>query len=89
MNGRAKVILYSKPGCHLCEEMKAEIVRANCVDLYQIEEINIESEDALFERYRHEIPVLTINGVEAFRHRLTSEEFRDYLSGLVRIHSKD
>src|SRR5205807_1867632 len=40
---KAQVILYSKPGCDLCEEMKAEIAKADCPDLYDFEEINIET----------------------------------------------
>lgn len=83
-----KVILYSKPGCHLCEEMKAEMAKANCADLYQMEEINIETDERLFTRYQNDIPVLTINGAEVFRHRLSAEEFRDYIAQLE-IHSRD
>ena len=76
METKARVVLYSKPGCHLCEEMKAEMNNARCADLYSLEEINIESDIELLARYRFEIPVLMINGVEAFRHRLLAEEFR-------------
>jgi hypothetical protein len=53
---KAQVTLYSKPGCHLCEEMKSEIARANCSDLYDLQEVNIESDAGLFARYRFDIP---------------------------------
>ena len=76
---KAQVTLYSKPGCHLCEEMKAEISKANCAGLYELQEINIESDAELFARYRNDIPVLSINGVDAFKHRLSSANFQDYL----------
>ena len=82
MQERAQLILYSKPGCHLCEEMKAEMSKANCAGLYELQEINIESDAELFARYRNDIPVLSINGVEAFKHRLSSADFRDYLNQL-------
>jgi glutaredoxin len=82
MRDKAHVILYSKPGCHLCEVMKAEIAKANCADLYRLEEINIESDPALLARYRNEIPVLVIDGSEVFKHRLSAEAFRDYLTHL-------
>ena len=82
MKERAHVILYSKPGCHLCDEMKAEIAKANCAGLYELHEINIESDAELFARYRNDIPVLSINGAEAFKHRLTSADFRDCLNQL-------
>ena len=71
-----RVVLYSKPGCHLCEEMKAAMAQADCAGLYTLEEINIESDPALLARYRNEIPVLCINGIEAFKYRLLVDEFR-------------
>ena len=80
---QARIILYSKPGCHLCEVMKEEMAKADCAELYKLEEINIESNAELFARYRHDIPVLLIDGVEAFRHRLTADSFRDWLSKCV------
>ncbi len=83
MKTKARVVLYSKPGCHLCEEMKAEMRKAGCLDLYSLEEINIESDAELFARYRFEIPVLCINGVEAFRHRLIAEDFRARMTAMV------
>jgi hypothetical protein len=76
---RTQVILYTRPGCHLCEEMKQEIAGANCAGLYSLEEINIESAPELLARYRYEIPVISIESVEAFKHRLRSDEFRAYL----------
>ena len=83
MQRRVHVILYSKPGCGLCEEMKKELRKANCLDLYELEEVDIESDAGLFERYQHDIPVLSINGVEVFKHRLRSKDFETYLSALL------
>ena len=77
---RVQIILYSKPGCHLCEVMKKEMAKAGCAELYELREINIESDPELFARYRDDIPVLVVDGVEAFRHRLTAEAFRSYLT---------
>ena len=83
MKPKARAVLYSKSGCHLCEEMKEEMNRAGCSDLYELEEINIEDDSDLFARYRYEIPVVSINGVEAFRHHLRADEFRNYVTALV------
>lgn len=63
--------------------MKAEITKAGCVGLYTIEEVDIEGQAELFARYQNEIPVLFINGVEAFRHRLRSDEFKAYVRALI------
>ena len=78
-SAQAHVIIYSRPGCHLCDEAKQAIESANCADEYTLEEINIESDPALLSSYRYDIPVITINGTEAFRHRLTSQTFREKL----------
>jgi glutaredoxin len=76
MKAKAQVLLYTKPGCHLCEEAKGEMLSAGCADLYDLTEINIETDPALKTRYRFDIPVITINGQERFRHRLTAAEFK-------------
>ena len=78
-----RVILYTKPGCHLCDEMKEEILRAGCADLYTLEVVNIESNPDLRALYRNEIPVLLIDGVEAFRHRLRTEDLKARLPGYL------
>ena len=76
MNQKAQVLLYTRPGCHLCEEAKREMLAAGCADRYKLTEVNIETDPALFELYRFDIPVILINGQEQFRHRLTAAEFR-------------
>lgn len=82
MEVRARVVLYTKKDCGLCEKMKEQMTAANCAELYELAEVDIEADPELFMQYKYEIPVLTINGVEAFRHRLTAEEFRAHLASL-------
>lgn len=79
----AHVILYTRPGCHLCEEAKAEMLAAGCGDEYVLEEINIETDPVLEEQYGWEIPVIVINGVKAFKYRLTAAEFKRKLRRLA------
>ena len=69
------VIVYSRPGCHLCDEAKAAIQSAGCSDQFVLEEINIESDEELLRKYKYDIPVIAINGVEAFIHRVDPKEF--------------
>jgi glutaredoxin len=73
---KAHVILYTRPGCHLCQEAKREMLAADCADRYVLEEVNIETDPALKERYGLEIPVILINNVKAFKYRLTADQFR-------------
>ncbi|HJZ81698.1 MAG TPA: glutaredoxin family protein [Pyrinomonadaceae bacterium] len=83
METKVQIILYTKPGCGLCEEMKEEMRKAGCEALYELEELDIQNDAGLFARYRYEIPVLWINGVEAFRHRLSAAEFKAYVTSLA------
>ncbi|HKO44371.1 MAG TPA: glutaredoxin family protein [Pyrinomonadaceae bacterium] len=75
LNPGPRVVIYSRPGCHLCEEAKKVIEASGYREEYTLEEINIESDAELLRRYRYDIPVITINGEEAFRHRVNSSEF--------------
>jgi hypothetical protein len=80
---KAHVILYTRPGCHLCEEVKREMQAAGCADLYTLEEVNIDTDPALKERYGWEIPVILINNVKAFKYKLTADEFKRKLRRLA------
>jgi len=84
MQDKVRVVLYTKPGCGLCDRMKAEMKNAGAENLYTLEEVNIETDDELFTRYRYDIPVLLINGAEAFRHRLKGADFASYVTSLLR-----
>ena len=79
MPEKIKVTVYSKPDCHLCEEAKQVMLASGCSDLFTLEEVNIEGTDALLDRYRYDIPVIFIDGTEAFRHRLTTEAFKEQI----------
>ena len=81
MTHKKHVTLYTRPGCHLCEDAKREILRAGCEGEYTFEEINIETSPELEARYGLEIPVVRIDGVTAFKYRLTASEFREQLRG--------
>ena len=76
MKGKVRVVLYTKEGCGLCQEMKEAMRSAGVEQLYTLEEVDILKDADLFARYRYEIPVLTINGRDAFRYRLSAEDFR-------------
>jgi glutaredoxin len=70
------VIVYSRPGCHLCDEAKLALNSAGCEDQFTLEEINIESDPELLTKYKYDIPVVTLDGAEIFRHRVNQERFR-------------
>ena len=70
------VIVYSRPGCHLCDDAKLAIETAGCTDRFTLEEVNIESDGELLRKYQYDIPVVMLNGVEVFRHRVSADEFK-------------
>ena len=70
------VIIYTRPGCHLCDEAKTTISSAGCSDQFVLEEINIETDEALLDKYKYDIPVVAIDGIESFIHRVDAAEFR-------------
>jgi glutaredoxin len=73
---KATVIIYTRPGCHLCDEAKGAIDASGCDGEFSLEEVNIDDDEVLRERYGTDIPVIFINGVKVFKHRVDPVEFR-------------
>ena len=73
------------PAAILCDKAKAAILKSDCADLFTLEEIDIEPDPVLLQRYQNDIPVVMINGVEAFRHRIDPGEFKKRLSDLATL----
>ena len=75
--------LYSRPGCHLCDEMKAVVRRVvgAAVAPVAVDEIDISTDPALEARYGLEIPVLLIDGRKAAKYRVTEGELTRMLQG--------
>ena len=60
----ARVTVYTKPGCHLCEEA-VEIVARVCVDLgTSYEEVDITTDPDLQRAYGEQIPVTLVDGTQ-------------------------
>ena len=59
---RPRVTLYSRPGCHLCDEARVVVSRV-CAELgEEFEELSIEDDPELADRYAEEIPVTLVDG---------------------------
>jgi glutaredoxin len=73
--------IYSKPGCHLCDEMKAVVRRVlQGREDSSLEEVDISNDSGLLERYGMEIPVLFIDGRKAAKYRITETELTRVLA---------
>ncbi len=75
--------LYSRPGCHLCDEMKAVIARVARTVPLTLTEIDISRDPELDARYGLEIPVLEIEGRKAAKYRISDEELTRLLQGRI------
>ena len=65
------ITLYSRPGCHLCEDMKAVVARtiAGRSDV-RVTDVDISTNPALEARYGAEIPVLLVDGRKVAKYRI-------------------
>jgi glutaredoxin len=79
---KATVIIYSRPGCHLCEEAKANILASGCDAEYVLDEVNIDEDPQLRERFQYDIPIIFINGIMAFKHKVAARDFKRKLRRL-------
>jgi hypothetical protein len=76
-----RLSIYSRPGCHLCDEMKAIVQRVRGTVPLALEEIDI-SQDAELERlYGAEIPVLMMEGRKVAKYRISEGNLRRILEG--------
>ncbi len=60
----ADVVVYSRPGCHLCEEALAKIVALHEEGYrFSLHEVDIESNELLLRRHLEKIPVVEVDGI--------------------------
>ena len=62
----AEVVLYGRDGCCLCDDARAVLERVRTRHPFALVERDIDADDALLRAYLERIPVVTIDGVEAF-----------------------
>lgn len=61
-DGEARVTLYSRTGCHLCEDAR-EVVERVCADLgTSYDEVDIDGSPELLEAYSDQVPVTLVDG---------------------------
>jgi len=79
--------LYSRPGCHLCDEMKAIVRRVmqTAGAPIVLEEVDISTDAGLEARYGVEIPVLLIDGTKVAKYRIAETDLRRMVDGRGRF----
>jgi glutaredoxin len=73
------VTIYSRPGCHLCEEAKAQIAPILKEFDARLTEINIDEDPELRARYDYDVPVIFLGARKAAKHRVDPVQFRRQL----------
>jgi glutaredoxin len=69
-----RVTIYSRPGCHLCDEMTAAVERVGRSFSLQVAHVDVSTDPDLEARYGLEVPVLLVNGRKAAKYRVTDEK---------------
>ncbi len=83
MSDRAvRIEMFSKPGCHLCDEARDVIEQARSHYPFEFRIINIENDRRLVAAYGTEIPVVRINGNKAFKYRVDPADLESKLRKL-------
>lgn len=62
-----RLILFGKPGCHLCEQVETLLVLLEREADFEWVSRDITTDPALYARYQHAVPVVWVNGQEALR----------------------
>ena len=77
--GPRDVTLYTRPGCHLCDEAKAAIAPILRAFGAVLHEVNVDENEVLKERYGWYVPVIFIGQHKAAKQRVDLEQFRRQL----------
>ncbi|MFL5846842.1 MAG: glutaredoxin family protein [Solirubrobacteraceae bacterium] len=66
------LVLYGRPGCHLCDDARAVLERVG----HPFDEVDIEADDELLKRYLERIPVVALDGEELYDFFIDEEDLR-------------
>ena len=74
------VILYTRPGCCLCDEAREVLLRVRARVPFTLQERDIETDDELLRAYLERIPVVSVDGREEFELSVDERELEDVLA---------
>ena len=75
MAAKNQVVVYSKPGCCLCDEVKTQLQRLQLRHDFDCRDVNILEDREALVRFQKEIPVVFVNGRRAFKYHLDEKKF--------------
>ena len=74
-----EVTLYTRPGCHLCDEAKLQIAPLLAEFGARLREVNIDADPELHERYNLDVPMIFLADRKLAKHRIDPSQFRRQL----------
>jgi glutaredoxin len=74
MQSNSRITIYTRKNCCLCDDAKVAIRDARTKAVFEVDEIDIDSDPELQKRYNDEVPVVEINGSKAFKYRVSADE---------------
>jgi glutaredoxin len=79
-----EVTLYTRAGCHLCDEAKSQIAPLLAEFGARLRVVNIDADHALHERYNFDVPVIFLADRKVAKHRVDLNQFRRQLLEALR-----
>jgi glutaredoxin len=77
----AKVTLYSKHDCPLCDEARAALARVRADSPFDLEEVDIAGDPELERRYAERVPVVAVDGEELFDFVVDEQALGERIAG--------
>ena len=74
------VTLYGKPGCSLCDEARAVVFEVRSETEFDLREVDVSLDPALNREYGDRIPVVAVDGEEAFELHVDRGALRERLA---------
>jgi glutaredoxin len=76
-----EVVVYGRPGCHLCDVVKETLRRLEHQGSFHWREVDIDQDPELRRLYWDQIPVVFVDGRKSFKYRMTERAFLRRLEG--------
>jgi len=78
-----ELTLYTRSGCHLCEEMKSALAPVLREFKLPLREVDVDTDPALTARFGEEVPALFLGERKIAKHRLDTKQLRRALTRLA------
>ncbi|HET9558953.1 MAG TPA: glutaredoxin family protein [Actinomycetota bacterium] len=76
-----RVVLYTRVGCHLCEEAERALREERAAAAFDLELVDIDRDPELARRYGVRVPVVAMDGEDLFEYEVPVDLLRARLGG--------